>query len=319
MAVTALPDLSAPAECAEGADPGATRAIALARARDRASEAAHRQAAAHAVWAEVGEAGSPDRTAGVAAGRAGIESPRAAKPAARASSASQPLRLRLRETGASPVAGATAAANPPARAEGNACPECGGKLRQAGRGCLGILEYVPASFKVIRHVRPKLSCAGCDCIVQAPAPSRPIERGLAGPGLLAHVLVQVLRSSAAVSQSEIYARRHRTGTLDAGRLGGRSEPDAGAAGGALRRYVTAASKLHADDTPVPVLAPGNGKTKTGRLWTYVRDDRPAGDSRRASGVVRLLAGPQRRASRAASGEVARYVAGRCLRGVQSAL
>ena len=45
----------------------------------------------------------------------------------------------------------------------------------------------------------------------------------------------------------------------------------------LFRYVTAASKLHADDTPVPVLAPGNGKTKTGRLWTYVRDDRPAGD------------------------------------------
>ena len=68
----------------------------------------------------------------------------------------------------------------------------------------------------------------------------------------------------------------RGGWLDLGRLGGQHKPVAGAAGGALRRYVMAAGKLHADDTPVPVLAPGNGKT--GRLWTYVRDDRPAGDT-----------------------------------------
>ena len=69
-----------------------------------------------------------------------------------------------------------------------ACPDCGGRLRKLGEDVSEMLEYVPASFKVIRHVRPKLSCAACDRIVQAPAPTRPIERGLAGPGLLAHVL-----------------------------------------------------------------------------------------------------------------------------------
>jgi uncharacterized protein with PIN domain len=69
-----------------------------------------------------------------------------------------------------------------------ACPECGGTLKKLGEDVSEILEWVPASFKVIRHVRPRLCCAGCDKIVQAPAPSRPIDRGLAGPGLLAHVL-----------------------------------------------------------------------------------------------------------------------------------
>ena len=70
-----------------------------------------------------------------------------------------------------------------------ACSECGGKLRQIGEDVSEVLEYVPARFKVIRHVRPKLACAGCQSIVQAGAPSRPIARGLPGPGLLAHVLV----------------------------------------------------------------------------------------------------------------------------------
>ena len=70
-----------------------------------------------------------------------------------------------------------------------ACPECGGTLRKLGEDVSEILEFVPAQFKVIRIVRPKLSCSGCAHIVQAPAPSRPVERGLAGPGLLAHVLV----------------------------------------------------------------------------------------------------------------------------------
>ena len=69
------------------------------------------------------------------------------------------------------------------------CPDCGGKLRWLGEDISETLEYVPARFKVIRTVRPKLSCAGCSQIVQAPAPNRPIDRGLAGPGLLAHVLV----------------------------------------------------------------------------------------------------------------------------------
>lgn len=143
-----------------------------------------------------------------------------------------------------------------------------------------MLEYVPEHFKVIRQVRPKLACACCDKIVQAEAPSRPIARGLAGPGLLAHVLVAKYCDHLPLyRQSEIYARAGvelQRSTL-ADWVGGTSallEPLVEA----LRRHVMTGDKLHADDTPVPVLAPGNGKTKTGRLWTYVRDDRPAGDA-----------------------------------------
>ena len=69
------------------------------------------------------------------------------------------------------------------------CPDCGGALKKLGEDIAEVLEYVPASFRVIQHVRPKLACAVCDVIVQAAAPSRPIARGMAGPGLLAHVLV----------------------------------------------------------------------------------------------------------------------------------
>ncbi len=161
----------------------------------------------------------------------------------------------------------------------SACPDCGGALRKLGEDVSEMLEYVPASFSVVRHVRPKLSCTKCDHIVQASAPSRPIERGVAGPGLLAHVLVSKYADHLPLyRQSEIYERQGielERSTL-ADWVGGTSrllEPLIEV----LRRYVTASGKLHADDTPVPVLAPGNGKTKTGRLWTYVRDDRPAGD------------------------------------------
>ncbi|MGH9416496.1 MAG: IS66 family transposase, partial [Terriglobales bacterium] len=126
----------------------------------------------------------------------------------------------------------------------------------------------------------KLCCARCDAIVQAPAPSRPIARGMAGPALLAHVLVSKYADHLPLyRQSAIYAREGvelERSTL-ADWVGGRSralEPLTES----LRRYVMGAAKLHADDTPVPVLAPGNGKTKVGRLWAYVRDDRPAGDS-----------------------------------------
>ncbi len=161
-----------------------------------------------------------------------------------------------------------------------ACPDCGGKLKHLGEDVSEILEYVPASLKVIRYVRSKLACAGCDRIVQAEAPSRPIERSLAGPGLLAHVLVSKYCDHLPLyRQSQIYARAGvelERSTL-AEWVGGSSRLLAPLVE-ALRRHVMAAEKLHADDTPVPVLAPGLGKTKTGRLWTYVRDDRPAGDS-----------------------------------------
>jgi transposase len=160
----------------------------------------------------------------------------------------------------------------------DACPDCGGRLRHLGEDVSEILEYVPAHFKVIRIVRPKLSCACCSRIVQEPAPHRPIERGLAGPGLLAHVLVSKYADHLPLyRQSEIYAREGVE--LDRSTL-------ADWVGGAsrtlhplveeLKKYVLSAEKLHGDDVPVPVLEPGNGKTKTGRLWTYVRDDRPTG-------------------------------------------
>jgi transposase len=162
----------------------------------------------------------------------------------------------------------------------SACPDCGGVLRKLGEDVSEMLEYVPASFVVIRHVRPKLSCSHCERIVQAVAPSRPIERGVPGPGLLAHVLTSKYADHLPLyRQSEIYARQGvnlERSTL-ADWVGSTRELLAPLVE-SLRRYVMTASKLHADDTPVPVLAPGNGKTKTGRLWTYVRDDRPAGDS-----------------------------------------
>jgi transposase len=158
------------------------------------------------------------------------------------------------------------------------CPECGGALKKLGEDISEMLEYIPASFTVIRHVRPRLCCTGCDTIVQAPAPSRPIDRGLAGPGLLAHVLTAKFADHLPLyRQSEIYAREGVD--LDRSTLAkwvGETSKLLAPLVEALRRYVMAADKLHGDDTPVPVLAPGNGKTKTGRLWTYVRDDRPSG-------------------------------------------
>jgi len=160
----------------------------------------------------------------------------------------------------------------------NCCPDCGGALRQFGEDVSEQLERIPASFKVIRHVRPKFACAGCETVIEAPAPARPIDRGLPGPGLLAHVLVSKYGDHLPLyRQSQIYAREGvdlDRSTL-AGWVGAASELLAPLVD-EIKKHVLAASKIHADDTPVPVLAPGNGKTKTGRLWTYVRDDRPAG-------------------------------------------
>jgi len=160
------------------------------------------------------------------------------------------------------------------------CPDCGGELKTLGQDVSEILEYVPAHFQVIRLVRPKLACSRCDKIVQAEAPSRPIARSLAGPGLLAHVVVSKYCDHLPLyRQEEIYARdgvELERATL-ADWVAGTSqllEPLIEV----LRRHVMSATKLHADDTPVPVLAPGLGRTKTGRLWVYVRDDRPAGDA-----------------------------------------
>jgi transposase len=164
--------------------------------------------------------------------------------------------------------------------EHKSCPACGGTLTPLGEDVAEILEYLPASFKVIRQVRPKLACGCCDRIVQAPAPMRPIERGLAGPGLLAHVLVAKYADHLPLyRQSAIYARE--------GVALSRSTLAAWVGGAnallrpllaTLRAYVLDTDKLHGDDTPIPVLAPGHGQTATGRLWAYVRDDRPAGST-----------------------------------------
>ena len=116
-------------------------------------------------------------------------------------------------------------------------------------------------------------------MVQAPAPERVIDRGLPGPALLAHVITaKFCDHSPLYRQSQIFAREGIE--LDrsvlarwAGEAAALLDPVAEV----LRRYVLDTDKVHGDDTPVPVLAPGTGKTKTGRFWTYVRDNRPAGD------------------------------------------
>lgn len=155
------------------------------------------------------------------------------------------------------------------------CPDCGGAMRQIGEDVSEMLEHVPEQFKVIRIVRPKLACERCERIVQAPAPSRPIARGVAGPGLLAHILVSKYCDHLPLyRQSQIYARagvelERSTMAEWVGEVSHLVDPLTAA----LARYVLGASKLHADDIPIPVLDPGRGRTKTGRLWTYVRDDR----------------------------------------------
>lgn len=157
------------------------------------------------------------------------------------------------------------------------CPECGGALRPLGEDVSEVLEYVPGRFRVIRHVRPKLSCGRCSTIVQSPAPSRPIAKGLAGPGLLAHVLVSKYCDHLPLNrQSQIYAREgvelSRSTLADwVGECSALLEPLISA----LADHVLSAEKLHADDTPVPVLQPGRTTTKQGRLWAYARDDRAA--------------------------------------------
>ncbi len=159
----------------------------------------------------------------------------------------------------------------------SSCPDCGGELKHLGEDVSEMLELEPVRFKVIRYVRPKLACAGCDTIVQAPAPTRTIDRGMAGPGLLAHLLVSKYSDHVPLyRQAQIYAREgiELDRTLLAQWVGSVSAQLTPLTE-ALRAHVLAADVVHADDTPVPVLAPGNGKTKTGRLWTYVRDERPA--------------------------------------------
>jgi len=158
-----------------------------------------------------------------------------------------------------------------------ACHCCGGhRLRKLGEDIAETLEVVPRQWKVIQHVREKFTCRDCEAISQAPAPFHATPRGWAGPGLLAMILFEKFGQHQPLNrQAERYAREGVPLSLStlADQVG------AGAAAlmplfKRLEAHVLAASRLHGDDTTVPVLA--KGKTDIGRLWTYVRDDRPFG-------------------------------------------
>jgi transposase len=160
--------------------------------------------------------------------------------------------------------------------EHQACPCCGGELHLIGETVSEMLDHVPARLRVIRICRPRYGCRACGTIHQAPAPDRPIAKGLATPGLLAHVLVAKYCDHLPLyRQSQIFARQGAE--LDRSTL-------ANWVGGAvwwleplqarLAEHVFASQTLFADDTPIPVLDPGRGRTKTGRLWVYARDERP---------------------------------------------
>jgi transposase len=158
------------------------------------------------------------------------------------------------------------------------CPACGRGMRRLSEDVSEQLDWVPGYLRVLRHVRPKLSCGNCAKIVQLPAPPRPIERGLPTPALLAHVLMSKFGDHLPLYRQSVIFRRAGV-ELERATLAGWVASAAQLVDSlveALGRYVLQAEKVHADDTPVPVLDPGRGRTKTGRLWTYVRDDRPAG-------------------------------------------
>jgi transposase len=181
-----------------------------------------------------------------------------------------------------------------------ACPCCGGALHLIGETVSEMLDHVPARLRVIRICRPRYGCRACGTIHQAPAPERPIAKGLATPALLAHVLVSKYCDHLPLyRQSQIFSRQGVE--LDRSTL-------ANWVGGAcwwleplqarLAERVFASQKLFADDTPIPVLDPGRGRTKTGRLWVYARDDRPWNGPDPPAAVY--LYSPDRKAERPAA-------------------
>ena len=161
------------------------------------------------------------------------------------------------------------------------CTACGGeKFRTIGEDISEVLEHIPESFKVIRYIRPRCACTTCDNIVQAYAPSKVIDKGIPGPGLLAYIFVQKFCNHLpAYRQSQIYSREgielsRSTISSWLGQGAKLLEPLADK----IREYICAANQIHGDDTPVKVLDPGKGETKTGRIWVYVKDGRPINDT-----------------------------------------
>ena len=159
-----------------------------------------------------------------------------------------------------------------------ACPCCGGRLAKLGEDVTETLEVVPRQWKVIQTVREKFTCRSCERITQPPAPFHPIARARAGASLLAMILYAKFGQHQPLNrQSDVYAREGIA--LDVSTLAdwvGACAATLAPLTELIRCHVLAAARIHGDDTTVPVLA--KGKTITGRLWTYVRDDRPFGSS-----------------------------------------
>jgi transposase len=158
----------------------------------------------------------------------------------------------------------------------SSCPCCGGKLAKLGETITETLESIPRTYKVIQTVREKFSCRSCETITQPPAPFHPIARGRAGPDLLATIM------HAKFGEHQPLNRQSERFALEGIDLSVSTLADwVGACVSALSplvaliaAHVLAAERLHGDDTTVPVLA--RGKTITGRVWVYVRDDLPFG-------------------------------------------
>ena len=156
------------------------------------------------------------------------------------------------------------------------CKTCGGSnLRTVSETVTEVLAYVPARFEVVRHVRPACSCRMCETMVQAPMPELPIPRGMVDASFLAHIVVAKFCDHLPLyRQAEIYARSGLD--IDRSQLAEWLGHVAWLLKPLVERiadHVMAGRVIHADDTPVDVLAPGAGKTKTGRLWVYLRDER----------------------------------------------
>lgn len=156
------------------------------------------------------------------------------------------------------------------------CPVCGGRLAKLGEDITETLEVVPRQWKVIQTVREKFTCRSCEKITQPPAPFHAIARARAGASLLAMILYAKFGQHQPLNrQSDVYAREGIE--LDVSTLAdwvGACSATLAPLVELIRRQVLAADRIHGDDTTVPVLA--KNKTVTGRLWTYVRDDRPFG-------------------------------------------
>jgi transposase len=192
-------------------------------------------------------------------------------------------------------------------APADVCKACGGHdLRKVGESVTEVLEYIPGRFEVVRHVRPACSCRKCEAMVQAPMPDLPIPRGMAGPGLLAHIAIAKFCDHLPLyRQAEIYARSGLD--IDRGQLAewlGHLAWLLRPLAELIAEHVMAGRVIHADDTPVPVLAPGAGKTKTGRQWVYLRDERPHAGSAPPAVLYRYT--PDRKGEHCRA-ELARFV------------